>query len=168
MQTYKQDLKAYSLVTTVEDYIEADLYNADIPPANCAKYDPRYCHSVEWKTSFLVDHSLQYLAEVWELFSSHYLMPDSPPTALLERVQRGCYSVTWLVPSGLIPLLIKKVKIDTEFFKQHHILKMTVGDECVYEEKNASVSFLPLLEDLGYTFKFTNAHMFTKHQSLFP
>ena len=168
VQTYKQDLKAYSLVTTVEEYIEADLYNADIPPANCAKYDPRYCHSVEWKTSYLVDHSLQYLAEVWELFSSHYLMPDSPPTALLERVQRGCYSVTWLVPSGLIPLLIKKVKIDTEFFKQHHILKMTVGDECVYEEKNASVSFLPLLEDLGYTFKFTNTRMFTKHQSLFP
>ena len=142
VQTYKKDLKAYSLVTTVEQYIEADLDNADTP-ANFAKYDPRYCRPVEWKTNF-VDHSLQYLAEVWESFSSHYLVPDSPPTALLDRVERGCFSVTWLVPSGLIPSLIKKAKIDTEFFTNHHILKLTVGDECVYEEiaeESTSVSF---------------------------
>ena len=125
VQTYKQDLKAYSLVTTIEDYIEADLsIDNDTPPANTP---------VEWKTNFM-DHSLQYLAEVWELFSSHYLVPDSPPTALLERVRRGCFSVTWLVPSGLIPSLIKRVQLDTEFFQQYRILKVTVGKECVYKE----------------------------------
>ena len=39
-------------------------------------------------------HSLQYLTEVWEEFSCHYLIPDSPPTALLDRVCRDCFSVT--------------------------------------------------------------------------
>ena len=144
VQTYKQDLKAYSIVATVEDYIEADLENADIPPANCAKYDPRYCTPVEWKTNF-IDHSLQYLIEVWELFSSHYLMPDSPPTALLNRIRRGCFEVTWLIPSGLIPLFIKQVKVNAEFFQQLCILKVTVGKECIYEEiteRNTFVSFL--------------------------
>ena len=132
VQTYKKDLKAYRLVTTVEEYIEADLEIAD-PPAKRAKYDPCYYHPVEWKTEF-IDHSLEYLAKVWELFSARYLMPDSPPTALLDRVRRGCFSVTWLISSGLIPTLIKRVKIDTGFFRQHRILRVTVGDKCVYEE----------------------------------
>ena len=153
VQTYKQDLKAYTLVTTVEDCLEADLsIDANTPPVKRAKYDPCYCTPVEWKTKFM-DHSLQYLAEVWELFSSHYLVPDCPPTALLDCIRKGCISVTWLVPTGLIPLLIKQVKIDTKFFQQHRILKVTVGDECIYKEvpeENISVSFFkPLLRGLG-------------------
>ena len=139
VQTYQKDLKAYRLVTTVEDYIETDLGAADPPSAKddlnppCAKYDSQYCCPVEWKTNF-IDHSLEYLAEVWKLFSCNYLVPDSPPTALLDRVRKGCFSVTWLVPSGLISTLIKTVKIDRDFFQQYRILKVTVGDECIYEE----------------------------------
>ena len=156
VSTYKQDLKAYSLVTTVEDHIEADLGNAGSPSANSAKYDSRYYTPMEWKTKF-VDHSLQYLAEVWELFSYHYLVPDSPPTALLDRVRRGCFSVTWLVPTGLIPQLVKRVQLETEFFQQHQILKVTVGKECVYKEvteKTTSVSSLePYFENFVFAFK---------------
>ena len=133
VKTYKKDLKAYSMVANVEEYIEDDISTTDLPPGKRAKYDPNYHCSVEWKTEF-IDHSLQYLAEVWEAFSSHYLVPDSPPTALLERVQKGCLSVTWLVPSNLIPTLIKRVKTDTDFFQQRRILRVTVGEECVYEE----------------------------------
>ena len=143
VQTYMKDLKAYNLVTTVEEYIETDLEIVGPPPAKRAKCDPRYYTPVEWKTKF-VDHSLQYLAEVWELFSSHYLVPDCPPTALLDRVRRGCFSMTWLVPTGLIPQLIKRVQLDTEFFQQYRILKVTVGNEGVYKEiaeKNTLVRF---------------------------
>ena len=142
VQTYKNDLKAYRLLTTVEDYIEAHLDVADTPPVKRAKYDPHYYQPVEWKTKFM-DHSLQYLADVWEKFSALYLIPDSPPTAMLDRVREGCFSVTWLVPSALIPSLIERAMIDTDFFQQHRILKVTVGDQCVYEEmteENTSVS----------------------------
>ena len=138
VETYQQDLKAYRLVTTVEDYIEADI--VDSLPTNCAKYDPRYYTPVGWKTEF-IDHSLEYLAEVWRLFSCHYLIPNSPPTALLYRVHRGCFSVTWLVPSGLISSLIKRAQSDTKFFQQHRILSVTVGDQCIYEEESSLVSF---------------------------
>ena len=133
VETYKRDLKAYNLVTTVEEYIETDLEIAGPPSANRAKYNSRYYTPMEWKTKF-VDHSLQYLAEVWELFSYHYLVPDSPPSALLDRVRRGCFSMTWLVPSGLIPSLIKRMQLETEFFQQYRIVKVTVGNECVYKE----------------------------------
>ena len=147
VQTYKQDLKAYQIVTTLEEYIEADRNVAELPQAECAKYDSRYYTPVEWKTKF-VDHSLHYLAEVWELFSYQYLLPDSPPTTLLDRVRKGCFSITWLVPSGLIPQLIKKMKDHTGFFQQHRILRVVVGDECIYEEKDTLVSSLRLYQSL--------------------
>ena len=130
VKDYRKDLKAYCIVTNVESYVETYLDNS--PSAESTKHDIRYNQTMEWKTEFL-DHSLQYLAEVWESFSSHYLVPDSPPTALLDRVRKGCFSVTWLVPSSLIPTLLDKVKIDTDFFQQHHIVRVTVG-VCIYDE----------------------------------
>ena len=145
VKTYKQDLKAFSAVTNIEDFVESDL--GDPPPTTKAKYNPHYNTPVEWKTKF-VDHSLQYLAEVWELFSSHYLAPDSPPTALCNRIRKGCFLVTWLVPSYLTRQLIKRVIQDTDFCKQYHILKVTVGDQCIYngvtEESSLVSSHEPL------------------------
>ena len=133
VQTYKQDVKAYTIVACVKDYIETDLNHADSLPTERAKYDPCYHTPVEWKTEF-IDPTLNHLNMVWELFSSRYLVPKSPPTALLDRVHIGCVTVTWLVPSHLIPSLIKRVKNDTDFFYQHHILRVTVGEKCVYEK----------------------------------
>ena len=133
VQDYEKDLKAYALVTELEVYIELDLESAVRPQAEVAKYDRRYYCPVEWKTKF-IDHSLQYLTDVWKMFSCRYLVPDSPPTALLDRVRKGCFSVTWLIPSHLIPSLTEKIKTDTDFFEQHRILRVTVGEECTYEE----------------------------------
>ena len=137
IENYKKDLRSYTLLTKIEDYIVSELVtSAEPPPTKKAKYDPRYCCPVEWKTDF-DDHSLHYLAEVWEMFSDRFLLPDSPPTALLDRVRIGCVSVVWLVPSYLIPQLLKRVKVDTNFFQKHHILKVTVGGDVVYEEEVA-------------------------------
>lgn len=133
IQTYLNDLKAYSLVTKLEDYIEADLECINLRPGKCAKYDPHYYCPVEWKAIF-IDHSLQYLTDVWKAFSGRYLLPDSPPTALLDRVHKGCFAVTWLIPSHLITPLIKRIEVDTNFFQQHRIVKVAVGEECIYEE----------------------------------
>lgn len=139
VQTYKNDLKSYSLIAKVEHYIETDLDNAGPSSAKRAKDDLRYYTPMEWKIK-LIDHSLQYLTEVWEMFSSHYLVPDQPPTALLDRVRKGCFIVTWLVPSDLIPQLIKRVKVDTDFFKQHHILRVGVGGEFIYGEVTEEIT----------------------------
>ena len=133
VQTYKQDLKVHCLETTVEDYIEAELDVANPPPAKRMKNDFQYYCPMEWKTEF-VDHSLQYLAEVWEKFSCQYLAPDSPPTALLDGIHGGYSSVTWHIPSSLVPTLIKRTRRSTDFYSLYRILKVIVGDQCVYEE----------------------------------
>jgi len=138
VEEYKNNLKAYRIVTKVENYVDTYLHN--FPSEESTRYG---LQKVEWKMEFM-DQTLEYLTEVWKLFSSHYLGPDSPPTALLDRVLKGCFSVTWLVPSHLITTLIKEVKTDTAFFQQHRIIRVTVGEECVYEEvvgKSALVSF---------------------------
>ena len=141
VQSYEEDFKAYSIITTVEDHIETDLSFADAHPAealptNRAKYDPCYYIPVELKTKF-IDHTLHYLAEVWSAFSCRYIVPDSPPSSLLDRVRKGCFAVTWLVPSHLIPDLIKRIQNDNTFFQQYRILRVTVGSECVYEDVTA-------------------------------
>ena len=162
VQSYEKDLKAYCIVTTVEDYIDVELgivefpqakradcdldvakpspakrakYDVNVadPPAERARHNPHYYCPLEWKTKF-IDHSLQYLRDVWKRFSSRYLIPESPPTALLDRVRKGCFSVTWLIPSGLILPFLERLRTDTEFFQQYRILRVTVRDQCVYEE----------------------------------
>ena len=158
VETYKKDLRSFCLVTKVEDIIDAtlppqkkvtevdepDLDVAYFLPKERAKNDLHYYCPMKWKAQFM-DHSLQYLSEVWEAFSCCYLEPKSPPTALLNCIHEGCFSVTWLVPSYLIPALTKRAKTDTDFFQQHHIIRVTVGEECVYEKvvgESASVSSL--------------------------
>ena len=137
IQDYKKDVKAYAIVASIEDYIDSTLDTCtDQSRVDSARYDPRYNCQVEWKTDF-VDHSLQHLTDVWEMFSDQFLVPDSPPTVLLDRVRRGCVLVMWLVPAYLIPQLIERVKIDTTFFQKHRILKVTVAGEVVYEEEVA-------------------------------
>ena len=130
-------------IAKIEDCIEQklDSYAKIIPsPAEKTKYDTHCFTPMEWKTEF-VDHSLQYFVDVWKRFSSNYILPDVSPTALLDCVRIGCLSITWLVPSDLVPQLIKSAEINTEFFYKHRILKVTVGDRCVYEEeKSTSVS----------------------------
>ena len=137
IQDYMKDLKSYNSMTKITDCIELVLANPTEPSP--AKYDPCYNRPVEWKTD-LIDHALQYLAEVWEMFSSHYLLPDSPPTALLDRVRRGCVSITWLVPTHMISQLIKGVESNTDFFQEHHISKVIVDGKCVYK-KTVSLTY---------------------------
>ena len=136
IEQYEKDLRAYRAIASIEDYIEFNL-DLDIctvpPPAKRAKYDHRYYRRMKWKTDF-VDHSLKHLDDVWKVFSTQYLVPDCPPTRLLERICKGCVCIEWLVPSGLIPQLIKRAKINTDFFRKHRILKVTVGDQCIYED----------------------------------
>ena len=141
IQSYEKDVKSYTNVTRIEDCIESNLDTcSDQSQVNSAKYDPHYNCVVEWKikTDF-ADHSLQHLTNLWELFSVQYLGPDSPPTALLDHVHKdSCMSVTWLVPAYLIPQLIKTAKIETEFFQEHSIFKVIVGNKIVYEEEMVS------------------------------
>ena len=136
IQNYRKDVQSYLLLAKVEDFFEPECDNCMEPsPAKKAKHDSRYCCPMEWKVDLVEHCRLHYLADVWKAFSGHCLVPNSPPTALLDRIRKGCVSITWLVPSHLIPQLKKKVKVNAHFFQKHRILKVTVGGQCIYEEE---------------------------------
>ena len=131
VQTYKEDFSSYISTVQILDYIEPN------PTTRCSL---RYCCPVEWKITF-ANNTLQYLYDMWELFSAQYLEPDPPLTSLLECVHEvessTSAAVTWLVPSYLIPQLIKKVKVNTTFLQKHGIWNVIVADQCVYDEQEA-------------------------------
>lgn len=91
IQNYRRDLQAYNIVAGIVDYIESDLETCtDQSQVDSAKCDPHYNCPVEGKMD-LVEHSLQYFTDVWEMFCSYYPgLPDSPPEALRDRVCKGC------------------------------------------------------------------------------
>lgn len=130
VQNYREDFSSYISTVQILDYIEPN------PTTRCSL---RYCCPVEWKITF-ANNTLQYLYDMWELFSAQYLEPDPPLTSLLECVHdvesSTSATVTWLVPSYLIPQLIKKVKVNT-FFRKHGIWKVIVADQCIYDEQAA-------------------------------
>ena len=131
VQTYKEDFSSYISTLQILDYIEPN------PTTRCSL---RYCCPVEWKITF-ANNTLQYLYDMWELFSAQYLEPDPPLTSLLECVHEvessTSAAVTWLVPSYLIPQLIKKVKVNTTFLQKHGIWNVIVADQCIYDEQEA-------------------------------
>ena len=129
VQSYKDDFSSYISTIQIQDYIDPN------PTTSCSL---RYCCPVEWKITF-ANNTLQHLYEVWKLFSAQYLDPDPPPTSSLERVHEveSSISVTWLVPSYLIPQIIKKVKANAKFLQRHGIWNVTVADQCIYDEQEA-------------------------------
>ena len=83
------------------------------------------------------------------MFSNHYLVPDSPPTALLDRVRKGCVSVTWLVPLYLTKQLAERVKVDPELLQRYRIVKVTVKGDVVYQEAVQSQFICPVTVHLS-------------------
>ena len=71
VETYEKNLKSFCLATKVE---ETDLCVADFSLEKKAKYGLHYYCPVEWKTEF-IDHSLQYITDVWKVFPCCYLGP---------------------------------------------------------------------------------------------
>lgn len=118
--------------------IHLNYANPYVDPNPTTRCSLHYCCPVQWKITF-ANNTLQYLYDVWELFSAHYLEPDPPLTSLLECVHgvESSISVTWLVPSYLIPQTIKKVKANAKFLQRHGIWNVTVADQCIYDEQEA-------------------------------
>ena len=82
IQNYKKDLRAYTVVAELD--MEFDNYTDQ------SRMD-RVRYPAEWGLD-IRERALQHLADVWKMFSVHYLLPDSPPTALMDCLlkQLGC------------------------------------------------------------------------------
>ena len=139
MNEYKSDVVGFKACTKIVAYlpeVEFDSSDAEQPaPVKPAKRDYRYYRELSLKLKLNVaNRSLSFIDDLWSSVSECFLLP--PLTALLSRVHKGCITVVWLIPTGLVPRLLKEIHKAGDFFQQHHIASVTVHDQCVYDEQS--------------------------------
>ena len=142
VKEYKAHLAGFKACTKIVHYLavvesdssfdESDSEQPTQPKP--ARYDRRYYHKLSLKLKVKVtDQSLSYIDDIWRSVSEYLLLP--PLSALLERICEGSITVVWLIPTGLVPRLLKQIRQAGDFFQQHNIASVTLDDQCVYDEE---------------------------------
>ena len=145
MEQYKKDLSGYKTATKLKDHIAAALQldaealaqsvdDSGNSPSPETKYDPKYFRKLSVKLDGTVaDYSMNYLDHLWKSLQLHLRLP--PLALLLDTIHEGCICVTWLIPTHLVPQCIERARQPVEFFERFPILRVTIDDKLVYEEK---------------------------------
>ena len=142
VKEYKAHLAGFKACTKIIDYIavvesdssfdESDLDQPTQPKQ--AKYDRKYYHKLSLRLKVKVtDQSLSYVDDIWRSVSQYLLLP--PLSAFLDHIYKSSITVVWLIPTGLVPQLLKQIHEAGDFFHQHHIASVTLHDRCVYDEE---------------------------------
>ena len=138
IETYRQDLEAYKVMTKLIDHIPMvsessfTLDEEQLDPAT--KYDKRYYQTLSFKLKMeFTDHSLKYIDDLWNKFSNLHCLP--PRVALFDSICKGCISIVWLIPSHLAPQIRNTTPL-ADFYRKHEITRVELGEECIYQEEN--------------------------------
>ena len=143
---YKSDLVGFKACTKIVTYlsdVESDTFDDDsdaeqAAPVKQAKYDHRYYHRLSVKLKLNVaNRSLSFIDDLWRSVSECFLLP--PLSALLDRVHKGCITVVWLIPTSLVPRLLRQIYKARVFLKQRHIASLALDNLCVYNEESNTV-----------------------------
>ena len=142
---YKSDVVGFKACTKIVTYlsdVEFDSFDdsdAEQPaPVKPAKRDRRFFRELSLKLKLNVaNRSLSFIDDLWSSVSECFLLPPLSP--LLDRVHKGCITVVWLIPTGLVPRLLKEIHKAGEFFQQHHVASVTLDDEGVYDEQTSTL-----------------------------
>ena len=138
MEQYRKDRSAFELATKIKDYISkarskfpygCDESASELQP----KRTPAYLTELAVKLEHCVaDYHLDYLRELWKLLSSVLSLP--PLYLILDAIIMNSVLVVWLIPTDKVPEATEKAKQNADFFRKYPILKVTIGDECVYSK----------------------------------
>ena len=141
IKSYKNDLAGFKASTKILKFIpevqsESSFDDSDSEQPKQAKYDQRYFQKLSFKLKVkITDHTLMYIESLWESFADYFL---PPLTAMFECVHKGCIVVVWRIPSALVPQIHQKAPQASDFFKEHRIICVKVGDMIIYEEESFS------------------------------
>lgn len=137
---YKCDLVGFKACTKMITYL-SDVKSSDTEqpaPVNAAKYDHKYYHELSVKLKLNVaNRSLSFIDDLWRSVSECFLLP--PLSALFDRVHKGCITVVWLIPTSLVPRLLRQIYKARVFLKQRHIASLALDNLCVYNEESNTV-----------------------------
>ena len=138
MEQYKRDQSGFELATKIKDYAakarstfphRCDESASDLQPRRTPAYLTELTVKLEHRVA---EYHLDYLRELWELLSNALSLP--PLYLILDAVIMGSVIVVWLIPTDVVSEATKRAKQNAGFFKSHPILKVTIGDDCVYSK----------------------------------
>ena len=131
IETYRQDLESYKVVTKLIDHItESPLDEERLEPP--AKYDKRYYQTLSFKLKMkFTDHTLKYIDDLWNKFSNLHGLP--PRVALLDSIHNSC--VPMHIPSHLASQIRSTTPLSADFYRKHEITRVDLGEECIYQEE---------------------------------
>lgn len=125
---------------------------------------PNVLHSLERLTIELEEgvgeFQLEYIDELWTSVSCILSLP--PLALLLDIVVKNSILVVWLIPSNLVAKAIEKAQESAGFFSKQPILKVTIGEYCVYKAVSVLMQEDPLIA-LG---KSGSGGVYCKHKEL--
>ena len=137
METYRQDLDSYKVTEKIIDHIDSfnETPDEEGQPKQLARYDQQ-CYqklSLKIKMNF-TDHSLKYIDDLWNRFANLYSLP--PRAALLDRIQKGCISIVWLIPPHLVSQIFYTAPpLRGDFYHEHEITRVELNGKCIYDEE---------------------------------
>ena len=133
MEQYKRDRTGFQLVTKIKDFIPMAKFS-----------DPESVQGLETKRTTrnlkrlsvvldqcVSDNTLQYVEELWESLASILRLP--PLTAVLDVILEESVRIVWLIPSDLVPQAIEMAHENANCFREHPILNVVIGNECVFK-----------------------------------
>ena len=139
LEQYKKDRFGFQLATKIKDYIPKARskfpYSCDEPASKLQlKRTPAYLTQLAITLDESVaDFHLDYLEELWRSLSNALSLP--PLYLLFDAVLMDSVAVVWLIPSECTPKAIEKAMQSANFFEKYPIVKVTIGDECIYERE---------------------------------
>ena len=148
MKEYKAHLVGFKACTKILNYLSVvesdssfDESDSDSDQPNLPKprrYDVRYYRKLSLKLKVKVtDQSLSYIDDIWRSVSEYLMLP--PLSVLLDHICKGSLTVVWLIPTGLVPQSLKRIRQGSDFFQQNSIVSVTLDDQCVYNEEASTV-----------------------------
>lgn len=75
--------------------------------------------------------SMAYLTDLWKAVKCCVQLPDL--FSVLADIEKGCLSVTWLVPTYVVPALTRLSRYSQELYRKFCIKKMNINGVCFYE-----------------------------------
>ncbi len=79
---------------------------------------------------------MQCVEEFWESFTKEYLLEKY--TLFFHSAKPGCVCLTFIIPAAIAPYVIVESQSKSAFLASQDMVKLTVGDQCVYESGNSS------------------------------
>ena len=145
---YQRNIRGYFLATKLEEYIknaqsakQCALHSDLLPPASPDK-NLFTDLSIKITGVDIAQESLAYIDQLWKSLANQISLPLQ--MLLLRTVGKGCIIITWLIPSYVVPHVIKRVGESSNYFEEEHIIRVIVDHSCIYpnvfEEGSESAS----------------------------